>query len=310
MIRTAKSWPKITDKGPFMEDTFAEKIHHFSDWLDASESVLIGAGAGLSADAGIDYTDEVSFARNYPELRKLGYRNKLMMMGVTDLAQELLMGYYLSHAAEVRFGPVDMPIYKTLLRLVDKKDTFVLTTNVDGLFVRHGFPVERTFTPQGDYAFYQCLTPCSQAIYPLEPVFEEYLPLIDKQTGSLPKGRYPVCPRCGGNIFLNVRGGEWFVERPWMEGAERLNRWIRNLASKKLLIIDIGSGFNTPMWVRWPCEQLAKQKQGAHLVRINLDHPEVPPYLQGRSLSFQTKASEVLQALPNPKQPGGLAGRS
>jgi NAD-dependent SIR2 family protein deacetylase len=253
------------------------KIQRFSVWLDS---------------------------KKYPELYRLGYRNKLMMMGVTDLPQELLLGYYLSHAAEVRFGPVDMAIYKTLLSLVEKKDAFVLTTNVDALFVRHGFPAERTFTPQGDYAFYQCLTPCSQEIYPLEPVLEEYLPLIDKQTGSLPKGRYPVCPRCGGNIYLNVRGGRWFVERPWMEGEERLNRWIGNLAGKKLLVMDIGSGLSTPMWVRWPCERLTKLTQEAHLVRINQDYPEVPPDLRDRSLSFQAKASEVLGLLPSPNQPG------
>ena len=289
-----------------MKQAFEEAILRFSDWIEASESVLVGAGAGLSADAGIDYTDEASFARNYPELVKLGYRNKLMMMGATHLPPELLLGYYFSHVAEVRFGAADLPIYRTLLRLVDKKDAFVLTTNVDALFVRHGFPAERTFTPQGDYGFYQCLTPCSQDIYPLEPVLEEYLPLIDKQTGSLPKGRYPVCSHCGGKIHLNVRAGSWFIEKPWMEGAERLDRWIRNLVngSKRLLVIDIGSGFHTPMWVRWPCEQLAEQIPGAHLVRINLDHPEAPPYLKRNSLSFRAKASEVLGALPNCDQPG------
>ena len=94
------------------------------------------------------------------------------------------------------------------------------------------------------------------------------------------------------------------MERPWMEGEERLNRWISNLAGKKLLVIDIGSGPSTPMWVRWPCERLAKLTEGAHLVRINLDYPEVPPDLRDRSLSFQAKASEILGLLPNPNQPG------
>jgi hypothetical protein len=33
------------------------------EWLASSERVLIGAGAGLSVAAGIDYGDKVSFAR-------------------------------------------------------------------------------------------------------------------------------------------------------------------------------------------------------------------------------------------------------
>ena len=92
-----------------------------------------------------------------------------------------------------------------------------------------------------------------------------------------------------------------------MEGEERLNRWIRDVAGKELLVVDIGSGLSTPMWVRWPCERLTGLIQGAHLVRINLDYPEVPPDLRERSVSFQAKAHEVLEALD--KREGFGAGK-
>ena len=64
----------------------------------------------------------------------------------------------------------------------------------------------------------------------------------------LPEGSFPVCPICGGHVFPNVRGGNWFVEKPWMEKVPAFNRWIQQNADKNLLVMDIGTGFNTPMW--------------------------------------------------------------
>ena len=37
-------------------------------WAAEAEAILIGAGSGLSAEAGFDYTDEAAFARSYPGL--------------------------------------------------------------------------------------------------------------------------------------------------------------------------------------------------------------------------------------------------
>ena len=274
-----------------------QPIQRFFKWLTKTDAILIGAGAGLSADAGIDYNDEVSFAKKYPELHRMGFRSKYMMMGVGNLPQELHWGYLLQHIAEVRFGQADMPLYIKLFKLVEGKDSFVLTTNVDGLFIRHGFAEDRIFTPQGDYAFYQCKTPCHDTIYPIASLIEKYFPLIDSTTGMLPKDRYPKCPVCGGHVFPNVRGGNWFVEEPWMKKVENFNQWIEQNAGKNLLVMDIGTGFNTPMWVRWPCERIVHQMPKAKLVRINPEEPEIPDDIADRSISFRAKAGDVLGAL-------------
>ena len=54
------------------------------------------------------------------------------------------------------------------------------------------------------------------------------------------------------------------------------------------LVLDIGSGFNTPSVVRWPMERVATQLLNARLARINLDHPEVPSELGARGLAYRT----------------------
>lgn len=48
------------------------------------------------------------------------------------------------------------PVYENLLRLVQEKDYFVLTTNVDHCFQKAGFDKHRMFYTQGDYGLWQC----------------------------------------------------------------------------------------------------------------------------------------------------------
>ena len=67
--------------------------------------------------------------------------------------------------------------------------------------------------------------------------------------------------------------------------------------AKRLVVLDIGSGFNTPMWIRWPSEKLVRSHERARLIRINLHHPEVPSELAERSVSFRAGADTIIDAL-------------
>ena len=49
--------------------------------LQNADAVLIGAGAGLSAAAGLDYTDEHDFAERFPGMLQYGVRCQYQLMG-------------------------------------------------------------------------------------------------------------------------------------------------------------------------------------------------------------------------------------
>jgi len=281
-----------------MNRNLSDSLKLATAWLKDADAVLIGAGAGLSAAAGFNFADRVAFAKNYPGMLQYGFRCKLDMMARIDLPQDLLWGYYLPHVKEVRFQTAPAGVYGQLLALVSRVgDYFVKTTNADGLFERTGFERQRIFTPQGDYARFQCLVPCTQETWETASLFARHIPLIDPKTQWLPLGQSPACPRCGGPTFLNVRGGDWFVDAPYVDGARRYKEWLARVANKKLVILDVGSGFNTPGWIRWPAEQLVRSNPAARLLRINLDHPEVPADVAGRAASFQHSADQVVASL-------------
>ncbi len=275
-----------------------DAIDVVSGWLAESECVLIGAGAGLSAAAGIDYTDQKTFARLFPALVRKGFRAQYQLIGFEDWAPAEKWGYWATHVNHVRFGEDRRDVYRQLRELTLEKDTFVITSNVDALFARNGFDESKLYTPQGDYARLQCCTPCVRTTWPTKPVIDRILSTLDPETQAVSDpDAVPRCPSCGGKVFMNVRLDNAFLDDPYEEQAKRLERWLAANRERRLLVLETGAGFNTPSVIRWPMERLVAKWPGARLVRINLTEADVPKQLGARALGIRGHAGAVIQQL-------------
>jgi NAD-dependent SIR2 family protein deacetylase len=277
----------------------AQAAAQIACWIREADRVVIGAGSGLSAAAGLDFGDEADFAARFPALVRRGLTAAYQMIGYSELCEAAFWGFWSAHVMQMRFADGRSPVYEGLLRLVREKDCFVLTTNVDAMFVRNGFEPDRVWSIQGDYAFLQCLRPCTTEVWPSAPPLQRALAAIDPATQEVADPAcVPRCIHCGGSVFMNVRGGNWFVEEPYRPQMERWRAWFGGTPpGERLLLLDVGSGFNTPSVVRWPMERVALRDPGARLVRINLHHAELPRELGGRGLSVAAGAREALAAI-------------
>ena len=111
------------------------------DVLDA-DCVIIGAGAGASTAAGIEYGGK-RFADNFAEfIEKYGgyYMTDMYAAGFYPYpSEEAKWGYWSKHAWMNRFAPPALLLYIELYDMVKNKEYFVLTTNVDHQFYKAGF---------------------------------------------------------------------------------------------------------------------------------------------------------------------------
>jgi NAD-dependent SIR2 family protein deacetylase len=267
-------------------------------WLKQADRVLIGAGAGLSASAGFDYTDAVRFAELFPALTRRGFQARYQLIGYEGWNPEEKWAYWAKHVEDVRFSPGSHPVYTRLFDLVKDKDYFVLTSNVDALFARNGFDEERLYTPQGDYGQMQCRTPCRQVTWPSKPILDCILAHTDAESEVVNDLRViPTCPFCGEDVFLNVRLDHGFVETPYKEQSRRFRAWFGDGLQSSLLVLEIGAGYSTPSVVRWPMENIVFTNPNARFVRINLSHPEVPGEIAKRSISLAMDAQAAVDAI-------------
>jgi NAD-dependent SIR2 family protein deacetylase len=283
---------------------FMESMAELKERLDSSDKILIGAGAGLSAAAGLSYLDEDLFKRFQPEMAARGYHYpyELFQHENDGWSQAREWAYLIRHIHFVRYVFPAAELYKMLLKIVEERDFFVVTSNCDRQFMRTGFPMSRVFEAQGSYDRLRCTGRCTRETWEIKPYIDKLLPLIDSDTFMISDEKaVPYCPYCGAPLYTAFRAFEGYKNE-----ERRYHDWIEGAMGNALCIIELGVGFNTPGVIRRPFEQLAYAHENAHLFRINKGYkewsghggyPMVPEELKGRATSMPYDAKEVLERL-------------
>jgi NAD-dependent SIR2 family protein deacetylase len=244
--------------------------------LDKTEALIIGAGAGLSAAAGLPYDNADTFNALFP-----GYHDRYGLKNIyeADFYQfptpEEQYAYWVRQIAAIRYDYPPGKPYLDLHRIVKDKNHVILTTNTDGQFFKSGFDTEKICFPQGDLSFFQCSKPCTDERYPNEQTVKGICSRIGDNDFSIPAADIPHCPHCGSPLIPNVRRGKNFVGKPWIEKYEMLNDFLDANRGKKMLFLELGVGFNTPGIIRNEFEFLFMMRKYAQMIRINLDILEI-----------------------------------
>ena len=127
------------------EMSFEEKIAVLKDQMEKADAVVIGAGSGLSTAAGYTYSGD-RFEKYFGDFeRKYEFRDMYSGGFYPYQTLEDFWGYWCRYIWINRYGPIPTDLYGRLLGLVEDKDYFVLTTNVDHCFQRSGFDKKRLF---------------------------------------------------------------------------------------------------------------------------------------------------------------------
>lgn len=142
--------------------SFSKQIAKLQAALDASDAVIIGAGAGLSTAAGYTYSGE-RFENLFGDFAaRYGFADMYSGGFYPYDSLEEYWAFWSRYIECNRYDPIPKPVYEQLLDLLHDRDYFVLTTNVDHCFQRAGFDKQRLFYTQGDYGLFQCSKPCRQ----------------------------------------------------------------------------------------------------------------------------------------------------
>ncbi len=273
-------------------EEYKVRLQQAKQAINNAEYILIGAGAGLSTAAGLEYGGE-SFQRDYKEfIKKYHFEDLYTASFYPFSSQEEKWAFWAKLIKLNRFRE-PLRLYQELLELVKDKNYFVITTNVDGQFETAGFNIEKIFAVQGDYRFLQCENACHNKLYDNKEMVEEWL----KHTENLkiPKQLVPKCPVCGGNMEMNLRKDANFVQdENWYKQAQKYDEFLYRIENKNVVLLEIGVGFNTPGIIRFPFEQMTYQHLKTILIRINKDYPMVRQEIQNKAISFDEDIHQIV----------------
>lgn len=246
----------------------SDKIKLLRDKLFAADAILIGAGAGLSSAAGFDYGGK-RFEKYFLDFHK--------KYGITDMYSggfypfKTPEEYWAWWSRQILINRYDCPVgkvYTDLLELVKDRDYFVITTNVDHQFQRACFDKKRLFYTQGDYGLFQCGRPCCNTVFDNESAVREMA--VRQKDMKIPPELIPKCPVCGEPLTLNLRCDDSFVQDDgWYAAAERYSDFIRRHRGQRILLLELGVGFNTPAVIKYPFWQMTAENPNAFYASVN-----------------------------------------
>ena len=289
-------------------------VDKLRDALKEADSVIIGAGAGLSTSAGFEYAGE-RFEKYFRDFADKYHFEDMYAGGfyVMELPPEEQWAFWSRNIYVNRYMDPPKPVYERLFDLVRDKDYFVLTTNVDHCFQKAGFDKHRLFYTQGDYGLWQCSEPCHEKTYDNAEtvramVEAQGFDITEDGTLTVPKGAtlkmtvptelVPHCPVCGKPMRMNLRSDDRFVEdEGWHRAAERYSDFLRRHRNMKVLFLEAAVGFNTPGIVKYSFWQMTNEWPNATYACLNYGEAYAPEEIAKKSICINGDIGEILNQL-------------
>lgn len=275
---------------------FSAQTRQLKQLIEKADAVMLGAGAGLSASAGFTY-DGDRFERYFGDFGlEYGFRDMYTGGFYPYATPEEHWAYWSRYIWVNRYQSPPKPVYDNLLHLVQDKDYFVLTTNVDHCFQKAGFDKRRLFYTQGDYGLFQCSEPCCQETWDNKEAVRQ---MVEQQRDRrIPSELIPRCPSCGKPMTMNLRSDDKFVQdEGWHRAARRYNDFIRHHQGQRVVYLELGVGYNTPSIIKYPFWRMTAQNPKAAYASINMGRAICPDEIVSRAICISGDIGSCLDKL-------------
>ena len=297
--------------------SFSQSAERIAEAIGGADAVLVGAGAGLSTAAGFSYGGK-RFEEHFADFHE--------RFGIEDMysggfypfpGKETLWAWWSRSIWLNRYACPVGEAYKDLAALLQGRDYFVLTTNVDHQFQRAGIEKGRLFYTQGDYGLFQSADPGHNRVMPKTYDNEAWtikameaqgfvrdkngvfdLPTDGKITMRIPTELISKCPDDGSEVMMNLRADDSFVEDAgWHRASAAYAEFLERHMGQHILFMEIGVGMNTPVIIKYPFWQMTNDNEKAVYVCLNFNEAYAPAQIAERSLCIDGDTGEVLRAM-------------
>lgn len=264
--------------------------------IESADAIVIGAGAGLSTSAGLEYSGK-RFYDNFADFaEKYGLQDMYSAGFYPFETLEEYWAYWSRHIYLNRYQPMVSQVYDDLLSLVKDRDYFVITTNVDHCFQKAGFDKKRLFYTQGDYGLWQCSKACHQKTYDNEAQIKKMV--REQKKMKIPMDLIPYCSHCGAPMTVNLRiDGSFVQDDGWYRASERYNDFLRRHENLHILYLELGVGDNTPVIIKYPFWKMTVQNKNGVYACINFQNAYCPLEITNQSICIESDIGKVFQDL-------------
>jgi len=262
--------------------------------INDADAILVGAGSGLSVAAGLDFW----YRNDENVLKKMGdFVEKYKFNGMFN-------GFYTRYPnSETRWAflaklysimvntSATQPVYDNLKKMLAGKNFHIMTTNQDEMFNRY-FEDDKISAIQGDWGFLQSSNPLTDKnLYETGPYMEKLIKNIKNM--QVPSEMIPRSEVDGAELEPWVRSPTFLEGEKFNEEYDKMNSFIKSNQNKKLLLMELGVGRMTPMFIQQPFWNLTYNLPQASYVNINPKDAITHPKIEDKSLVIHDDINTV-----------------
>ena len=111
------------------------------------------------------------------------------------------------------------------------------------------------------------------------------------------KEAMPQCPMCKQVMSVNQVKTNNYSEEGYKEAWESYMSWLQKTLNRKLVMIELGEGFDTPTVIRWPFEKVAAVNNKAVLIRVNEKFWQISEDIEAKALPVKKSGIEFIKEL-------------
>lgn len=276
--------------------SYEVQIRDFAQKVKEAECIIVGAASGLSASGGGDfyYENNDSYKKYFGKFEEKYHFNGAFdgMMHPYETREEF-WGYLATFLHTTQTAPVRKP-YLDLHEILKGKEFHILTTNQDTQFMRL-YTEEQVSEIQGDHRFFQCANQCCDETWDAVKPVEEMIEAMGEGR-TVPTELVPHCPHCGAEMFPWVRGyGNFLQGTKYDRQYQKISDYIQAHGKEKILLIELGVGRMTPMFIQEPFWNLTLSLPDAYYISINDKYDFLPQQIEDKGMVIVDNIAKVLE---------------
>lgn len=268
--------------------------YKFASLLNEAEAIVVGVGAGMSAADGFTYSGE-RFENNFTDFIEKYKFLDMLQASLFDF--ESTAEYWAFQSRFVLLNYFDQErgeSYDALREILCKKNYHIITTNADNAFDIAKYNMNKVFHIQGKYNLLQCSRHCHAATYEDENLMRKMA--REQKNLAVEYNLIPRCPKCDAPLEVNKRNAEkgMVEDEVFFEHLDNYNKFLADNKNKKILFVEIGVGFTTPQFIKYPFYREVEKNPRALMIAINQKKYRVPEKIKEKVLWFNQNSKELI----------------
>ncbi|WP_455537713.1 hypothetical protein [Terrisporobacter sp.] len=267
--------------------------------IQEADAILIGASNGFSISEGLNlFANDEKFEKLFGDFkRKYGVDN-ILHGSFTKYPTEEEKWAFFSRLVSYYSGEyTGSENTEALKEIIENKPYFIITSNGENHFELTGFNPEYIYEIEGSWKYMQCARACHKTLY---PAFELMKKMNENEKdGKIPSDLVPHCPKCGGNMQLNVALDNNFI--PNEVANQRLQNFIEKYHNKNLVVLELGIGMRNQM-IKAPLMNLVAHEPNSTYITLNKGEVYIPIQIAEKSYGLDGDMTELLAKIVEMKK--------